>query len=196
MVETCAPCNPVKVERKIRKVLDDIGFKITIETGLKRTEFLDVKLDLCLDTFSPYRKPNNTTTYVSSKSNHPPSILKSIPDMVNQRLCRLSKNETAYKNNAHQYLKDLKNERIQHTRPSFYTTDKKKRSGRRKVTYFHPPFCNSVKTKLGKIFRNLVSKHFNRDHRYYKIFNKNTIKISYSCLPNVKAVINTHNRKV
>ena len=108
VVETCAPCNPVKVERKIRKVLDDIGFKITIETGLKRTEFLDVKLDLCLDTFSPYRKPNNTTTYVNSKSNHPPSILKSIPDMVNQRLCRLSKNETAYKNNAHQYLKDLK----------------------------------------------------------------------------------------
>ena len=74
--------------------------------------------------------------------------------------------------------------------------DKKKRSRRRKVTYFHPPFCNSVKTKIGKIFRNLVSKHFSRDHRYYKIFNKNTIKISYSCLPNVKAVINTHNRKV
>ena len=64
------------------------------------------------------------------------------------------------------------------------------------MTYFHPLYCNSVKTRLWKIFRSLVSKHFNKDHKFYKIFNKNSIKISNSCLSKVNSVINAHNRKV
>ena len=36
--------------------------------------------------FSPYRKPNNVTNYVHSKSNHPQSILKNIPLSVNRIL--------------------------------------------------------------------------------------------------------------
>ena len=39
----------------------------------------------------------------------------------------------------------------------------------------------------------LVQKHFHKRHRYRKIFNNNTIKLSYSCTPNVKYLIKQHN---
>ena len=42
----------------------------------------------------------------------------------------------------------------------------------------------------------MVEKHFTPYHIFYKIFNKNTLKLSYSCLPNIKAILNSHNRKI
>ena len=35
----------------------------------------------------------------------------------------------------------------------------------------------------------LVDKHFSRHHKYYKLFNRNNIKLSYSCMPNMNNVI-------
>ena len=46
------------------------------------------------------------------------------------------------------------------------------------------------------IVRDLVNKHFGRGNYLTKIFNKNTLKISYSCLPNLKAKINAHNKSL
>ena len=37
-------------------------------------------------------------------------------------------------------------------------------------------------------------KHFPKDHKLRKIFNCNTIKISYSCMNNTKQIINNHNK--
>ena len=42
----------------------------------------------------------------------------------------------------------------------------------------------------------LLSKHFPRDHKFYKIFNKQTVKLSYSCCPNVGSIISQHNQKL
>ena len=42
----------------------------------------------------------------------------------------------------------------------------------------------------------LIVKHFPKYHRYHKIFNKNTIKLSYSCLENMENVITKHNNKL
>ena len=30
-------------------------------------------------------------------------------------------------------------------------------------------------------------------HKYYKLFNKKNVKISYNCMPNMKSVIQNHN---
>ena len=43
---------------------------------------------------------------------------------------------------------------------------------------------------------NLVNKHFPPHHQFSKIFLKNNIKISYSCIPNMKSRINIHNKTV
>ena len=32
--------------------------------------------------------------------------------------------------------------------------------------------------------------------KFHKIFNKNTVKVSYSCMPNIKSIINAHNKKI
>ena len=47
----------------------------------------------------------------------------------------------------------------------------------------------NVQTNIGKGFLNLVSKHFPKYLRYSKIFNKNNIKVSYSCMDNLQTKI-------
>ena len=54
----------------------------------------------------------------------------------------------------------------------------------------------NVQTNIGREFLNLVSKHFPKNHRYNKIFNKNNIKVSYSCTDNLQTIIKKHNRKI
>ena len=49
---------------------------------------------------------------------------------------------------------------------------------------------------IGKIFLNLIKKHFPPHHKFHKLFNKNTVKISYSCTRNIKSIINSHNAKI
>ena len=53
-----------------------------------------------------------------------------------------------------------------------------------------------MKTKLGKEFLKLVKLFFRKTSTLNKKFNKNTIKLSYSCLPKMKSIINTHNKKI
>ena len=53
----------------------------------------------------------------------------------------------------------------------------------------------NVQTNIGREFLNLVSKHFAKNHWYNNIFNKNNIKVSYSCTDNLQTIIKKHNRK-
>ena len=39
-----------------------------------------------------------------------------------------------------------------------------------------------------RIFLHLLDKHFGRNHKYHKIFNSNSVKISYSCIDNIKKI--------
>ena len=41
----------------------------------------------------------------------------------------------------------------------------------------------------------MLSKHFPKNHRYNKIFNKNNIKVNYSCTENLQTISKKHNRK-
>ena len=54
----------------------------------------------------------------------------------------------------------------------------------------------NVATNVGRFFLNLINKHFPPQHKFSKIFNRNNMKISYSCMPNMKSRINIHNKKV
>ena len=70
------------------------------------------------------------------------------------------------------------------------------RKRKRKVTYFNPPYSANVKTNIGKEFLKLIQKHFNPDHNYHSLFNRSNLKVSYSCMPNIKKIIQSHNSKV
>ena len=52
----------------------------------------------------------------------------------------------------------------------------------------------NVVTKVGKHFLSLLDKHFSPHN--YKIFNRNSGKISSSCKPNMKIFINSHNQEI
>ena len=74
------------------------GLNITIETNLVETDFLDVTFNLSTGKYYSYNKPNNAPLYIRTKSNHPPSIVKQLPKMVNKRISHLSCDESAFNN--------------------------------------------------------------------------------------------------
>ena len=90
LITPVPPRQGEKIKQKIGKIFSEEGLSITGEANLKRTEFLDIYFDLERESYRPYNKPNNTPLYVHRLSNHPPSILKNIPEGVNQRLSSLS----------------------------------------------------------------------------------------------------------
>ena len=65
----------------------------------------------------------------------------------------------------------------------------KKRTRKRKVIWFNPPWSCDVKTNIGRKYLEIVKSTFHKKHPLYKICNRNTMKISYSCLPNIKSDI-------
>ena len=50
---------------------------ISIENNLFETDFFDVPYNLVTGNFSPFRKPNNLSLYINTKSNYPPTFIKS-----------------------------------------------------------------------------------------------------------------------
>ena len=76
------------------------------------------------------------------------------------------------------------------------TNQKKTKMGMRNIIWFIPPFSKPVSTNVAKIFLQLVTKHFPRSHKLHKIFNRNTVKVSYSCMNNMSKIIKGHNKKV
>ena len=75
-------------------------------------------------------------------------------------------------------------------------TQPKNKSRKRKIIWFNPPFNNYVANNIGKEFLKLITKHFPPQHRLHKILNRNSIKISYSCMPNMQTIITGHNKKL
>ena len=41
-----------------------------------------------------------------------------------------------------------------------------------------------------------IDKHFPRSHVLHKIFNRNNVKVSYSCMSNMAKIIKSHNEKI
>ena len=110
----------------------------------------------------------------------------------------MSSSKDIFQESAIYYEKCLKNSgyktKLQYQQPKENNQNKKKR--KRNIIWFNPPYSKSVKTILGRKFIKLISKHFPPNHKFAKIFNKNTIKLSYSCMPNITSKINGHNKKI
>ena len=65
------------------------------------------------------------------------------------------------------------------------TSEPRKRKRTRKIIWYNPPFSKNVDTNIDKTFLKLIDKHFPKRSQLHKIFNRNTIKVSYSCVDNV-----------
>ena len=53
-----------------------------------------------------------------------------------------------------------------------------------------------MKTNIGSFFYRSIKKHFQPKYKLYRIFNRNNLKLSYFCIPNLKSLINIHNQNM
>ena len=72
----------------------------------------------------------------------------------------------------------------------------KQRNRKRQIIWFNPPQSVNVKANVSKLFMRLIDKHFPRHHKLHELFNRNNVKLSYICMPNMKSVIQKHNSKI
>ena len=172
----------------------DLG--VIVDTNLSIVNFLDVTLDLEADKFRPYRKPNDNLFYINRLSNHPPCIIENLVPNISKRISSLSADEATFNSASSYYNEALSRsgftDRIQ-LESSYSTRSANRRARYRKVLWFNPAYSLSVRTNIGKEFLNLVSLHFPSGHKYHKIFNRGTLKVSYSCTKNFASSISQLN---
>ena len=66
------------------------------------------------------------------------------------------------------------------------------RNRKRKRILFNHPFCKLSIINKGKYFLDLIDERFHRENPLSKIFYRNTIKISYSCINDISKIIYNH----
>ena len=175
------------------------GLDIIINCNMKIFNYLDVKLNLNDGSYRPYKKLNDETNYIHVNSDHPrpppsPSILKQLLVSIEKQLSSLSSSKEIFKEDAAYYEQCLSNcgykQKLNYrdpTSPNIIT----KRKRQRNILWFNPPYSKTVSTKIGKFFLQLIKKHFPKEHKFHKIFNKNSLKLSYSCMSNIRTNIDT-----
>ena len=157
---------------------------------------MDVTFNLRNGSYQTYKRPNDNLKYINVFSNHPLQMLKQLTTTFRDRLSRNSSSELIFNESKHQYEDALRKSGFKSKLPyrdSAAPTNKRMISRKRKIVWFNPLYNQNVSTNIAKIFLKLVDKLFPRTHRLHKIFNRNTIKVSYSCMSNVQQLIKKHN---
>ena len=85
-----------KIRKQMHGIFKKHDLSITTEINLSATDFLDVSFNLSQNTYSPFRKPGSKPLYINSESNHPPTIIRQLPSMINKRLKELSCNKEEF----------------------------------------------------------------------------------------------------
>ena len=186
-------------KKKIIQIFKNCGLGITIMTSLQLVQYLDVEFDLRNGQYRPFRKPNSEPLYINSSSNHPASVLNHVPDSISRRLSDISSSSDVFREALPEYENALRNsgfkKKLEYSERAT-SQQEHKRSRRRKILWYNPPFSISVKTNVGKKFLDLLRLHFHPNHRLRSIFNTKTVKVSYCCMRNVASIISGHNKRI
>ena len=186
-----------KIKKDFQRIFKENELDLVITSNMKVVNYLDVTLNLNDGTFKPYHKPTDTINYIHKESNHPPAIIKQLPISFESRLSTISSSHEVFEEAKKPYQDALEKSGFKH-KLEYHPSDRSEKSAnrKRKIIWFNPPFNKAVTTNVAKLFLRLIDKHFPKHHKFRQIFNRNTIKVSYSCLPNMKSKINAHNKKV
>ena len=113
--------------------------------------------------------------YIHNSSNQPPEIIKHQPDSIDETLSNNSSNEQVFVSAKPEYEKVLKNSGYKNVNLKYRAGNeqRKKNNRNRKVIWFNRPYSKQVNTNTTKRFLNLLDQHFPKQHRLYKIFNRN-----------------------
>ena len=162
--------------------------------------FLDVTFDLNTGIYKPFIKENDSPLYVNMKSNHPPTVLKNIPERINNRLSRISANKTVFDDAAPVYQEALTRSgysfTLRYDPPEVLANKKKKKCRTKPVTWFNPPFSKNVKSNIGKEFLTLIDTAFPPTNPLHRLFTRHTVKIWYKRMPYMAQALSRHNAKI
>ena len=188
-----------RIRKRLHEIFKGHGLEITTEQPSQVANFLDVTLNCRDGSFRPFRKENSITEYVHRHSNHPPHITRKIPEIVGKRLNSISSSRDIFNQAKTFYESSLrasgyKNCSLEYQDES--NSKKRKRTRKRNIIWYNPPWNASVETDIGKKFFELLERHFPERHRYRKIINRNSVKLSYACTENLKAIILKKNRNL
>jgi len=120
--------------------------------------------------------------------------------MINKRLSHISSDEDCFNQSAAIYQQALNNSGFTHqltyssTSQSQTTTPQRSRTRKRNIVWFDPPYSRNVSTNIGKIFLKIIDSAFPSQHPPHKIFNRNTVKVSYCCTNNLEQIISSTNK--
>lgn len=188
------------MKKSLCKLFNEHGLRITVEANQKVVNYLDVTLNLNEEKYSPYMKPNNRILYVNKHSNHPPIVTRNIPAAISRRLSANSSNKAIFDNSIAPYQQALRESgyvsELEYKKPNSDINNQPRAKRRRNITWFNPPYSQSVQTNVAKKFLSMVSNVFTNDHTLHSLFNRNTVKVSYCCMPNMKNVIDNHNKRI
>ena len=158
---------------------------------------MGVTFDLANGTYRPYKKANGSLLYINTSSNHPPQVIKYLPTLINERLNKNSSNEEIFNASKYEFEAALNNIGYQQNKLIF--NKKKQRNQKRNcsqnIIWFNSPFNRKVTTNVAKRFPHLLDIYFPKSNKLHKIFNKNTVKVSYICKENLSSIIKTYNKK-
>ena len=151
-----------KVKQKVSAIFEENGLQITVEANLQVVDMLDVTLDLKSDSYKPYMKPNDLPLYVHRDSNHLPSTTKCIPAGVNKRLSSRSSTKELFDAAKGPYQEALEKSGYGHQLEFSQegNTRSRRHTRSRRVSWFNPPWCKTVRTNVGKQFLALLDSSF------------------------------------
>ena len=144
---------------------------------------------------------------MSRGSNHPSIVLDNIPYGINKRLSCISSNAECFNEDIHVYQKALTDAGYNYKFSYEKGFERRQRQycgrghnpdpsnthvDRNQVIWFNPPWNLYSATNVGKLFRDIIQKHFSGGNDLSRLFNKNKLKISYSCLQNIGSKISSH----
>ena len=193
IVDKSTPKKCDGIRKRLYKLFDEFGFRLDVRTDLKITDYLDVTLNLYSGTVSPFRKRNQDLCYVNRESNHPTQVFKHVTKGIEHRLSNNSSNKEIFERSKQEYEEALKNDgyRINlEYRDREESNTQKRRNRPRKILWCNPLYNMGVVNNLGKEFFKLLKRNFPSGSPLHKIFNKNCVKLSYSCMPNINGIIN------
>ena len=198
MIRSASGSSLDRSRKKLISLFQDSELKITVNTGRTSINFLDIDFSLNSESYQPYRKPNDEPLYINRHSNHPPTILSKLPQTISKRISSLSSNLELFTRAAQMYNTAPENagysKRINYD--SKINENKPSRNRELNIIWYNTPYNKSISTNIGRVFLNLLHKHFHKEHKLYEIFNRSSVKVSYSCTRNVEHIIENQNRKI
>ena len=203
LVTSARPRQVETLRKKLCELFPKVGLSIEAHANLNTVDFLDVTFNLSMDTYKPFMKPGDYPRYVDLQSDHPPQVHKILPLGVQTRLSTNSSSKEMFDAAALPYQAALNQAGYPHTLEYDERAGagpapnaRNRRNRRRNEIFYCPPFSRIVETKIGKEFLRAIDKSFPPGNALHKKLTRHNVKLSYSCMPNMKKRIGRNNRRI